>query len=142
LKEEKVACSQGENQAISNIILDDGDMTLSSMEPTYTAKADVYSFAMTCYEILTGNVPFDGFPRCAIHGKVMEGVRPKLPRHIDMRLSNLIQMCWDIDPQKRPTFLEICSRLQDIGTSIGHYECLTNMFNSSLHKHCTHSSSF
>jgi serine/threonine protein kinase len=142
LKEEKVAHPHGENQTISNIIVDDGDMTLSSMEPTYTAKADVYSFAMTCYEILTGNVPFDGFPQCAIHGKVMEGVRPKLPCHIDMSLSNLIQICWDIDPQKRPTFLEICSRLQDIGTSICHCECLTNMFNSSLHKHCTLSSSF
>jgi hypothetical protein len=26
---------------------------------------------------------------------VMEGVQPKLSSHIDMRLSNLIQMCWD-----------------------------------------------
>ncbi len=142
MKEEKVAHPQSENQTISDIVVDDGDMKLSSMEPTYTTKADVYSFAMTCYEVLTGNVPFDGFPQFAIYGKVMEGVQPKLPHHIDTRLSNLIQMCRDIDPQKRPTFLEICSRLQDIGLLICHCECLTNIFYSSLHKHCTFSSSF
>jgi len=90
LKEEKLVFLKGENQTISNIIVEDGDMKLFSMEPTYTTKTYVYSFAMTCYEVLTGNVPFDGFLRLAIHDKIMEGVWPKLPPHIDTRLSNLI----------------------------------------------------
>ncbi len=120
LKEEKLVFLKGENQTIPDIIVEDGGMKLLSMEPTYTAKADVYSFTMTRYEVLTGNVPFDRFLRLAIHDKIMEGVRPKLSPHIDTRLSNLIQMCWHVDPKKRPTFLEICSRLQDIGKLICH----------------------
>jgi hypothetical protein len=120
LKEKKLVFLKGENQKISDIIVEDGDMKLFSMEPTYTAKADVYSFAMTCYEVITRNVPFDGFLRLEIHDKIMQGVRPKLPPHINIRLSNLIQMWWHVDPQKRPTFLEICNQLQDIGKLICH----------------------
>jgi serine/threonine protein kinase len=100
LKEEKLVFLKGENQTIFDIIVEDGDVKLFSTEPTYIAKVDVYSFAMTCYKVLTGNVPFDGFLRLAIHDKIMEGVRPKLPPHIDTRLSNLIQMCWHTDPEK------------------------------------------
>jgi hypothetical protein len=28
------------------------------MKPTYTAKADVFSFAMTCYEVVSGELPY------------------------------------------------------------------------------------
>jgi serine/threonine protein kinase len=120
LKEEKLVFLKGGNQTISNIIVEDGDMKLFSMEPTYTAKAYVYSFTMTCYEILTGNFPLNGFLRLAIHDKIMEGMQPKLPPHIDTRLSNLIQMCWQVDTKKQPTFFEISSQLQDIGKFICH----------------------
>lgn len=46
--------------------------------------ADVYSFAMTCYEILTGLHPFDGMDRGyssyrALQDEVIRGLRPELP---------------------------------------------------------------
>jgi hypothetical protein len=28
------------------------------MKRTYTAKADVFSFAMTCYEVVSGELPY------------------------------------------------------------------------------------
>jgi serine/threonine protein kinase len=85
-----------------------------TLEPTYTAKADVYSFGMTCYEVLTGCTPFSSLPRSAVYKRVIAGERPELPADIDTRLYNLIQMCWDTDAQKRPTFKEIRSSLEDI----------------------------
>jgi serine/threonine protein kinase len=85
-----------------------------TLEPTYTAKADVYSFSMTCYEVLTGCTPFSSLPRSAVYERVMAGERPELPADTDTRLYNLIQMCWDTDAQKRPTFKEIRSSLEDI----------------------------
>jgi serine/threonine protein kinase len=85
-----------------------------TLEPTYTAKADVYSFGMTCYEVLTGSTPFSSLPRSAVYKRVMAGERPELPADTDTRLYNLIQMCWDTDAQKRPTFKEIRSSLEDI----------------------------
>ncbi len=52
LKEKQVALQEGDNQIISNNIVDDDDRKLFSMEDTYIAKADVYCFAITCYEVL------------------------------------------------------------------------------------------
>jgi hypothetical protein len=53
LKEKiKVALQEGENQIISNNIMDDDDRRLFSIEDAYIVKADEYCFAITCYEVL------------------------------------------------------------------------------------------
>ncbi|CAM6057408.1 unnamed protein product [Sphagnum tenellum] len=116
---EKFALHEQDNGGMSNNLSphDGGKNESSLKEPTYTAKADVYSFGMTCYEILTGKTPFSGLQPSAVYGKVLAGERPKLPGHIDTRLSSLIQMCWDTDAEKRPTFSEICSCLQTLKVS-------------------------
>jgi serine/threonine protein kinase len=102
------------NQLISNNAAANGNSTTMSAykEPTYTAKADVYSFGITCYEILTGNSPFDDLPRLGITDRVMAGVRPELPANLDTELAELIRMCWDQKAEKRPTFEEVCTWVQ------------------------------
>jgi serine/threonine protein kinase len=77
--------------------------------------ADVYSFAMTCYEILTGFSPFDeyGF-RLSKYDEVVNGLRPTLPPGLDSGLNELIADCWHTDPERRPNFEEICSRLNTL----------------------------
>jgi serine/threonine protein kinase len=87
----------------------------------YDLKAtDVYSFAMTCYEVLTGRVPLAdqekvyGGPaavRLAVSG---EGLRPTLPSDLNPDLKLLIEDCWDGKPERRPTFSTICQKLQTI----------------------------
>jgi serine/threonine protein kinase len=84
---------------------------------TYIAPAiDVYSFAMTCYEIVTGKDLFqDEFvtlgPRMTWHRIVSEGLRPELPIGLDSTLAELIRRCWRHDPQQRPNCNEICKEL-------------------------------
>lgn len=84
---------------------------------THTTPAiDVYSFAMTCYEILTGNYPLQHEistlgPRMTWHRVVSEGLRPELPVGLDSRLAELIRRCWRHDPKQRPNFDEICEEL-------------------------------
>jgi len=51
-KKKKVALQEGENQIISNNIVDDDDRRLFSMKDAYIVKADEYCFAITCYEVL------------------------------------------------------------------------------------------
>jgi serine/threonine protein kinase len=77
--------------------------------------ADVYSFAMTCYEILTGEVPFEeyGFTRTQ-YDEVVKGLRPTLPPHLDAGLKELLVQCWHDDPVQRPNFAEICTRLDTL----------------------------
>ncbi|KAI9334528.1 kinase-like domain-containing protein [Obelidium mucronatum] len=87
-----------------------------------TTAHDVYSFAMTIYEILSEVQPFDD----AIHPEsipkwVTEGDRPdSKPDQIpeDSWEWSLIQACWDQDPTKRPSFEEIIKIIQDQSFSL------------------------
>jgi hypothetical protein len=103
------------NRLVSNNVAasgGDGVTMFANEEPTYTAKADVYSFGMTCCEIVTRNSPFNELQRLQIHDKVMAGERPELPDNIDTQLAELIRMCWDTNSEKRPTFAQICTHMQ------------------------------
>jgi len=42
----------------------------------YPLKSDVYSYAMTCYEILSGRTPFEGLLMREVAEKVRAGLRP------------------------------------------------------------------
>lgn len=70
--------------------------------PYYKWLADVYSFAMTCYEILTGYIPFDGVPNTKIYENIVVVVRPPLEDASvpSPALKDLIERCWAIDPNE------------------------------------------
>jgi serine/threonine protein kinase len=69
----------------------------------WTEKVDVYSYAMTCYEVLTGKIPFDGYFK-SHWKKVIDGERPHFPDYVDPRLCQLVERCWHKEPSCRPTF--------------------------------------
>jgi serine/threonine protein kinase len=91
----------------------------------YSAKADVYSFAVTCAEILTGEVPFSHMKKCDIPLAVINGERPHLPSDIGSQLAALIHCCWHQDPCNRPEFVDICSTLQTLDLTQGRKRCCT-----------------
>ncbi|KAH9555399.1 hypothetical protein CY35_08G112500 [Sphagnum magellanicum] len=94
----------------------------SSVIPKYTAKADIFSFAMTCYEVVSGQLPYSSdLPRQEVNKLVREGGRPELLEHINRKLSSLIQKCWQTEAAKRPTFEQICLDLQKITKSYDKY---------------------
>lgn len=77
---------------------------------TFTKMADVYSYAMTYYEVLTGCFPFKDRRR-EDYDWVLDGNKPELPDHVGPLTRKLLVQCWDLDPLKRPTFERICEQL-------------------------------
>jgi serine/threonine protein kinase len=77
----------------------------------WTEKVDVYSYAMTSYEVLTGCIPFQNRAMNDCEG-VIEGVRPPLPNYIDHEIQELVRRCWHPEPSMRPTFEQIHRELE------------------------------
>jgi serine/threonine protein kinase len=81
-------------------------------------KADVYSFAILCSQILSGNLHPFGNPPVRLLEKISspQNERPFLPSNsiYPAQLLSLIKQCWDPDPRMRPNFSTICSSLEDI----------------------------
>ncbi|KAG0562223.1 hypothetical protein KC19_9G127800 [Ceratodon purpureus] len=74
----------------------------------FTEASDVYSYGMTCYEIITGRIPFEveGF-QANDYDRVIDGYRPSLPSKCRDWVKELVSRCWHKDPTERPTFFEI-----------------------------------
>ncbi|KAG0562845.1 hypothetical protein KC19_9G175700 [Ceratodon purpureus] len=95
-------------------------------------KADVYSFAMTCAEILTGKYPFDGVKGKALEKKIKAGERPQLPKDLDQGLKRLITNCWHADPKKRPSFPDIYNVLEIVANRMNLTSHVGKLFSSCL----------
>ena len=86
------------------------------VEPTQ--KVDVFAFGLICYEILTGAAPF-GSNRQNEPGTVMSDIakgrhKRDIPLSIHPTMREIIDKCWDEDPQERPTFSTVLKVMRDI----------------------------
>ncbi|KAG0566237.1 hypothetical protein KC19_7G048300 [Ceratodon purpureus] len=76
-------------------------------------KADVYSFGITCSQILasresTRNYRLSYFQLEKFYEGVIGGtLRPKLPEETRADVKRLLERCWDAQPRSRPDFSEI-----------------------------------
>lgn len=84
----------------------------------YGLKVDVYSFGILLWQICTLKDPFEDMYHINQYHQwiVQEGRRPDLRLVKNEELRDLISQCWDACPEIRPTFTQICQRLEAHGS--------------------------
>jgi len=75
--------------------------------------ADVYSFGLLLYEIVTKNRQYRQLSLREVTAKFAEeNFRPKLPDSIKPELKALIRRCWHENADKRPDFEDIIEQMR------------------------------
>ncbi|CAO1619198.1 unnamed protein product [Parajaminaea phylloscopi] len=91
--------------------------------PQYNEKVDVWSTAMTFWEVLQWHedyqsYPFEGMNEFMIYEEVgKKGMRPRLDHIVERYgegIAKLLSRMWEADPRKRPTMDMVCADLEHL----------------------------
>lgn len=85
---------------------------LEEKKPNF--KADVYSFALIAYLLITGKNPFNDLPFYVQIANILKGNRPDLSIIENKQIKAFLTKCWSKDPNDRPMLDEIIVFLCDI----------------------------
>lgn len=79
----------------------------------YSNKVDVYSFAITLFEIITQQSAYTVLTDSRdFFQQIINGTRPEISKIENTTIKDLIIKCWDADPTERPSFADIVERIQ------------------------------
>nr|XP_020009282.1 proto-oncogene serine/threonine-protein kinase mos [Castor canadensis] len=76
---------------------------------TVTPKADIYSFAITLWQMASREVPYSGDRQCVLYSVVAHNLRPSLAKAVftdsllGQKLQSLIPRCWAARAPQRPS---------------------------------------
>lgn len=82
---------------------------------SYNEKVDVYSFALVLWQICALRKPFAGMTEAQHYRDVVQGgVRPPLDARWHPQLVHLLQACWHVHPDARPSMLQVRETLRQV----------------------------
>jgi insulin receptor len=80
----------------------------------YSKKSDVWMFGVLIYEIVARNEPHTDIDPNDVALFIRDHyLTPKIPNDCPHKLRQLMQMCWNKQPEQRPSFEEINIILED-----------------------------
>src|SRR5215212_10289658 len=75
---------------------------------SYTLASDIYSYSMIMWELTSGVPPFnDRAHDLQLCLSICKGERPEIIENTPQCYIDLMEKCWDKDPLKRPSALEV-----------------------------------
>ncbi|XP_064604684.1 protein draper-like [Liolophura sinensis] len=91
-------------------------MALESLfRSTYTPQSDVWAFGVLLWEVATlGGTPYADIESKQLYDMLLDGYRLPKPPGCDNALYELMYQCWMEVPEDRPTFSELCTRLEQM----------------------------
>ena len=84
---------------------------------TARTSADVFSFGVVAFQIVTREYPFDSMPGMPMMRVSRERRSIAKEAPIDARLAELIDRCLDVDPMKRPSARELSNAIRAANTA-------------------------
>jgi len=84
----------------------------------FNCKADVYSFAITIWQMAAREKPWLNVPVWDIPARVIHGKRPQIPSTVPKDYAEVIRKCWCQKPDERPDFSEALELLKPIAKKV------------------------
>ncbi|GET02637.1 kinase-like domain-containing protein [Rhizophagus clarus] len=85
----------------------------------YSFKSDIYSVAILIWEVLSEQAPFfDHKNDQDLALNIVNGTRPKILPGTPSIFKELMEECWDANPEKRPEVHTLWEKVEDINKSI------------------------
>ena len=93
-----------------------------------TVSSDCYALGMVTYEVLSGSIPFAGYPRYCVGPKVLRGERPKRPQGVEGGgftddTWGALERCWKPEPSDRPSIDYVLQSLEKASKSWVPFSC-------------------
>eukprot|EP01137_Pigoraptor_chileana_P024670 Opistho-2@92924 len=90
-------------------------MSPEALKGIYSDKSDVWSWAVTVFELYTfGASPYPGYGPASLARFLLSGGRLDQPDGCPAAVYALLTHCWEYDAVRRPSFEEICDRFTHI----------------------------
>eukprot|EP01114_Cavostelium_apophysatum_P001233 TRINITY_DN11049_c0_g1_i5.p1 TRINITY_DN11049_c0_g1~~TRINITY_DN11049_c0_g1_i5.p1 ORF type:complete len:755 (+),score=95.77 TRINITY_DN11049_c0_g1_i5:40-2304(+) len=84
----------------------------SILHNKYSTASDVFSYGVVLFEILSGKQPWREVGNAEAAHRVLEGKRLQRPPNSNEFLATIMEKCWDVNPDLRPSFAQIVSALE------------------------------
>lgn len=84
----------------------------SLKDGVFSSSSDAWSYGVVLWEMATlASQPYQGLSNEQVLRYIMEGGMMERPENCPDKLYEVMRLCWDLKPARRPTFMKLCEML-------------------------------